>query len=42
MDPEKMRKGAEEEGRVQRETGKRLHTLTCDSLLERVPGKAVN
>lgn len=39
---EKMRKETLEEGRVQRETGKRLHTLAFDSLLGRVPGKAVN
>lgn len=37
-----MGKGTKEERRVQRETVERLHTRTCDSLLERVPGKAVN
>lgn len=37
-----MRKGTKREGCKGRQGKKRLHRLTCDSLLDRVPEKAVN
>lgn len=37
-----MRKGTKREGCEGRRGKKRLHRLTCDSLLDGVPGKAVN